>query len=52
MENKEQVISDGYKKALEDLLADGWNKRKATRYLDSIARKNYKKFIKKHKSSN
>jgi hypothetical protein len=42
----EQAFSDGYTKAYKGLLEQGWNPRKARRYLDSIAKRNLKKYIK------
>ena len=48
-ENGEKAFSENYKKALDSLLADGWQPRKARRYLDSIAKKNMKKFMKQNK---
>ena len=48
-EQGDNPISDGYKKAFDELISQGYTQRKARRYLDSIARRNLKKFIKKSK---
>ena len=45
-EESESSFSDGYKKAYEELLSKGMNPRKARRYLDSIAKRNIRKFVK------
>ena len=43
----EKAFSDGYKKAYDDLTQNkGFSPRKARRFLDSIAKKNLKKFMK------
>jgi hypothetical protein len=47
--DQEQAFSETYKKSLDELLSQGWPKRKASRYLDSIAKRNFRKFIKKTK---
>lgn len=46
-DNGEKAFSEGYKKALDDLVQNrGYSPRKARRYLDSIAKKNIRKFMK------
>jgi hypothetical protein len=45
--DQEKAFSEGYKKAYEDLTQNkGFSPRKARRFLDSVARKNIKKFMK------
>jgi hypothetical protein len=46
---QEDAFSEGYKKAYENLLAQGYQPRKARRYLNSIATKKVKKFMKNNK---
>lgn len=47
-----QAISDGYKKAYEELTQTrGFSPRKARRYLDSIAKRNVRKFMKGKKNT-
>lgn len=49
-DNGEKAFSEGYKKAYEDLVQNkGFSPRKARRYLDSIAKRNVKKFMKGQK---
>jgi len=48
---QEGAASDGYMKALDSLIADGMNPRKARRYLDSIAKRSLKKAIKNGKKN-
>lgn len=50
-EESKESFSEGYQKAYEKLLSEGMNPRKARRYLDSIAKRNLKKVIKKMKKS-
>lgn len=46
-DNSDEAVSDGYQKALKELIeVRGMNPRKARRYLDSIARKKVKKIMK------
>lgn len=49
-ESQENAFSEGYKKAYESLLAQGYQPRKARRYLNSLATKKIKKFMKNNKS--
>lgn len=49
VEGEENAASEGYQKAYKEMLEAGWNPRKARRYLDSIAKRNMKKFIKNNK---
>lgn len=51
VEDQEQAFSNGYMKALDKLLKQGYKRRKAIRYLDSVAKRNLKKFIKKTKKA-
>lgn len=47
VEDQEQAFSENYKKAYDNLMAQGgYSPRKAKRFLDSIAKKNLKKFLK------
>lgn len=47
----EEAISDGYKNAYKELIEKrGYSPRRARRYLDSIAKRRVKKFVKNHKS--
>jgi len=45
----ENPVSNGFKKSYNDLLKAGWNPRKAKRYLNSIASRNFKKLMKNNK---
>ena len=46
-DNGEKAFSEGYKKAYEDLVQNkGFSPRKARRYLDSVAKRNVRKFMK------
>jgi hypothetical protein len=46
-EDEEKAFSDGYQRAFEDLTKNqGFSPSKARRYLDSIAKRNLKKFLK------
>jgi hypothetical protein len=50
VEDQEKAFSEGYKKAYEDLTQNrGFSPRKARRYLDSIAKKKVRKFLKGQK---
>jgi hypothetical protein len=52
VESEETVSSDGYKKAYDDLMESGrYTPRKAKRYLDSIAKRNMKKQMKRRVSN-
>lgn len=45
-EESKQSFSEGYNKAYQELLAQGYQPRKARSYLDSVAKKNLKKMLK------
>lgn len=50
-EESESSFSEGYKKAYESLIQQGYPPRKAKRYLNSIAKRNVKNFMKKVKNN-
>jgi hypothetical protein len=48
----EQAISEGYNKMYKELVEErGYSARRARRYLDSIAKRRVKKFVKTHKKN-
>lgn len=50
-QTQEKAISEGYQKIFEQLIYEkGFSPRKARRYLDSVSKKNFKKFSKQMKS--
>jgi hypothetical protein len=48
----EQAFSENYKKAYDELIKQGYPARQARRYLDSIAKRNLKKFMKGRSNAN
>lgn len=52
IEQQDEAVSNGYQKAFEELTQQrGYSPRKARRYLDSIAKRNLKKFMKGRKTN-